>query len=263
MTYYPDPDRYQQIALGGPTGPYDCTGWSAAWIVDAHSQGAIRTTGRKVRLHSDEPIPDSDSPGLNLPQADAAVLDITNGRINLDTRVQYNALPRDQVRWRITDGRWATVQVQRGVLVARGFLEGFTGAHAITVHARPIDSIPVIGDPLVPHYVPASWDAIFDAAEALTGGRVYTSFTRDLTPDYRWVCRPTGTATIRAFRRFTADGRVVGTYHTRGMAVDCTPPRYVPGVGRRPGRYLVQLVIPGKRRNGWFVSAQFASEIQP
>jgi hypothetical protein len=263
VSYTPDIDRYQQIPLGGATGPYDCTAWSAAILVDAHTQGAIQTTGRQIRLHTDEPVPDWDSPGLRLPQVDGAVVDVTNGRVQLDTRVQLNSLRRTEIEWRIKDGRWATIQVQRGVLVARGFLQGFSGAHALTVHARATDGIPIIGDPLVPHYVAASWDAIFDAAEALTGGRVYSQFTRDLTPDYHWVCRPTGSAVFRAFRRFSSDGRVLGTHTTRGMDVPCTPPRYVPGTKRRPGRYLVQLVIPGKPRNGWFVSAQFAEEIIP
>ncbi len=266
MTYTPDIRNYQQIPLGGATGPYDCTAWSSAILVDAHSQGAIKTTGRQIRLHTDEPIPDWDSPGLNLPQCDAAVVDVTNGRVNLDTRVQYNSLSRNDIEWRIKDGRWATIQVQRGVLVARGFLTGFSGAHALTVHARPIDHIPVIGDPLVAHYVAASWDAIFDAAEALTGGRIYSSFTRDLTPDYHWVLKPVKPATIRAFAKYAVtNGKITGAAkrYTHGTDVRCTPPRYFPGDAKHKARYLVQLVAPGSNRDGWYVDARYAEEIIP
>ncbi len=264
-TYTPDIRRYQQIELGGATGPYDCTAWSAAILVDAHSRGAIRTTGRQIRLHSDEPVPDWDSPGLNLPQADAAVLDITNGRINLDTRVQSRSLSRAEVQWRIIDGRWATIQVVRGVLVSRGYGgdSSFSGAHALTVHARPIDNAPVIFDPLVPYGIAASWDAIFDAAEALTGGHVYSQYTRDLTPDYHWVLHPVEPATFREFYRFASDGRILGKYTTKGTDVRCTVPKYVPAKGSRPARYLVQLVAPGSNRNGWWVNARYAQEINP
>lgn len=266
MTYLPDITKYQQLVYGGATGNVDCTSWSAAILVDAHSQGAMKTTGRAIRLHTDEPVPDPRSPGLNLPQVDEAVLAVTANRINLDTLVGSRSLSRAEVQARIIDGRWATIQVNRGVLVNRGFLDGFRGGHAFTVHA--VDGVPVIGDPLTPHYVRASWDAIFDAAEALTGGRIYSQFTRDLTPDYHWVCKPVPPATVRGFYRYLLDanGRIthpLEKHYTRGRDLRCSPPKWHGSTGRFPGRMLVQITAPNSQKNGWFVNAGLAKEIIP
>lgn len=269
MTYTPDIRAYQQLLYGGPTGPYDCTAWSGAILVDAHTQGAIKTTGRAIRLNTDEAVPDGSSPGLNLPQVDEAVLKITTSRgraVDLDTRVQGRSLTRAEAQFRIVDGRWATVQVLRSVLVNRGFLDGFRGGHALTVHAL---DVPVIGDPLVAHYVRASWDVIWDAAEALTGGYIYAQFTRDLTLDYRWVLAPKPPATVRVFNHFIVkDGRIarIEKATTRGTHVKCTVPRYVRGKAGAPAywsRYLVQLVAPGHARDGWYVDARWAEELNP
>ena len=258
-TYTPDPDRYQQIPLGGATGPYDCSAWSSAWIVDAHTKGGTKVTGRAIRLASDEPRPDPASPGLNLPQTDNAVYRLTSGKVNLDTRVQGQALTRGAAQSLIIDGRWAVVQVIRGILVDRTALSGFRGAHAITVHARPIDSAPVIGDPLDTHYVVTSWDAVWDAAEALVHsfapGKVYAQFTRDLTPDYRAVI-PAGPM----YRYIVKDGRITGrvAYRIAGWNRTCTPPRYV------PGKYARQLVmLTSGPHKGWYVNARYAHEVQP
>jgi hypothetical protein len=270
VTYTPDIRAYQQLQFGGPTGPFDCTAWSGALLVDAHSQGAIKTTGRAIRLRTDEAVPDRSSPGLNLPQVDEAVLEITTARgkpVDLDTRVQLRSLSRADVQFRIVDGRWATIQVLRDVLVRRGFLDGFRGGHALTVHTligQP--DVFILGDPLVDHYVRCSPDALFDAAEALTGGHIYAQFTRDLTPDYH-VRIPNGTE----FARFHLDsaGRIarVSRHVSHNAAWQrCTPPRYhasAPGKPKGWARQLVQITEPGSNRNGWFVSAKYAQEIVP
>lgn len=270
MTYVPDIRAYQQIPLGGATGYADCTAWSAAILVDAHTQGAVKTTGRAIRLRTDEPVPDAASPGLNLPQVDEAALEITTARgrpVDLDTRVQLRSLSRSEIRFRITDGRWATVQVMRNVLVNRGFLSGFRGGHALTVHTNAGQpDVPVIGDPLVPNYVRCSWDAIFDAAEALTGGRIYAQFTRDLTPDYV-MSIPEG----QPFRRFhlNDNGRIVRTsWHESSSNVtrSCSVPRYHAAAAGKPKRWsrqLVQIHAPGGGRDGWWVSAKWARELNP
>jgi hypothetical protein len=122
-TYTPDPRKHQQLGYGSPTGNVDCSAESGGWLVDADTQGAIMTTGRNIRLHTDEPVPDRASPGLNLPQVDASVLEITTARgkpVDLDTRVGLRSLSRADVKFRIVDGRWATIQVLRGVLVSAG-----------------------------------------------------------------------------------------------------------------------------------------------
>lgn len=270
MTYTPDIASYQQLRYGGATGPFDCTAWSAAILVDAHTLGALKTSGRAVRLNTDEPVPDPSSPGLNLPQVDAAVLKITTARgktVDLDTYVGFRSLSRADVQFRVVDGRWATLQVMRNVLVNRGFLEGFRGGHALTVHTlvgQP--DLPVLGDPLVDHYVRASWDALFDAAEALTGGRIYSQFTRDLTPDYH-ARIPHG----EEFAQFVLNAageitRVIRHVSMNGAYQRCTPPRYHSSASGKPkgwARQLVQITEPGEKRHGWWVSAKYAKEIIP
>lgn len=273
MTYTPDIREYQQLSYGSPTGPFDCTAEQSAVLVDAHTNGVVKTTGRAVRLHTDEPVPDPKSPGLNLPQVDEAVLEITTSRgrpVDLDTRVGFRSLSRADVRFRITDGRWAGIQVWRGVLVNRGFLEGFGRGHALTVHTLPGEpDVPIFGDTLVPHYVRGSWDALFDAAEALTGGRIYAQFTRDLTPDYHAVIPPLPAGTT--FRRFhlNDNNRIVDiTHHENDGPTDyrCTVPRYhgaAKGKPKRWGHQLVQITEPGARRNGWWISNRWAEELNP
>jgi hypothetical protein len=270
MTYTPDITHYQQIPLGGPTGPFDCTAWGTAILVDAHTGGATKTTGRAIRLHSSEPIPDRSSPGLNLPQTDTAVLEITNGRVNLDTRVQGMALTRAEAQSRILAGRWANVQVWRQILIDRGYGGGnhFGGGHDITVHARPIDMVPVIFDPLVPHGIPASWDAIWDAAEyyveGFAPGKVYTQYTRDLTPNFEVVIVPPAGKRAQTFIQFILDanGRIYRRkqHTTGGLRRPCTPKTWHPSVIKGvPGRYLV-MITEGRFKNMW-VDARYSHEV--
>lgn len=266
MTETPDIRAYQQ--LDEPrTGPFDCTAYSAAILLHAHTKGVTTTTGRTVRLRSDEPIPDPDSPGLNYPQVDASIRKIAP-KVDLDTRVGYQALTREQVRNRAVDGRWFAEQVLRAVLLERGMggNSGFRGGHSITVHVRPIDNEPVIFDPLVPYGIRATWDALFDAAEACpgAGGRINTLWTRDLTPDYHAVVRPDRGFDERRFAHFLVrDGEIVDsrTDTTRGFDVDCTPPRYFPNKAGGKGRLLVQLT-EGKRQ-GWYLDDRWAKEKNP
>jgi hypothetical protein len=201
---------------------------------------------------------------------DAAVIDITNGRVDFDTRVQGRSLSRAEVKWRIKDGRFCGMSVLRSELVRHGFVTGFRGGHDITVFTREAEpDQPLMFDSLVPSIVRVSWDAVFDAAEALTGGLIYAQFTRDLTPDYRWVLKPTPPATVRVFNHFIVeDGRIarIEKATTRGTDVVCTPPKYVPAKAGKPAvwsRYLVQLVAPGHHRDTWWTDARWAEEQKP
>lgn len=273
-TYVPDPRAYLQLRHGDPYGGYNCTAWGAAFRVDAHSKGATKTTGIAVRSHSDEPRPDPSSPGLNLGQVDESVKVITHDKIDFDTRVQGRSLPRGDVQWRVRDGRFCGLSVDRGVFVRRGFLEGFTGAHDVTLFTRDTEpNQPLLFDPLVPTITRVSWDVAFDAAESLTGGYVYAQFTRDLTPDYHWVLEPKAPATVRVMNHFIV--RNIGGFNrivriekvtTRGTDVKCTPPRFIRGKAGAPDywdRYLVQLIAPGHARDGWYVDARWAEELNP
>lgn len=268
----PDIRDYQQ--LDEPkTGPYDCTAYTGAVLLHAHTKGVTTTTGRTVRLRSDEPIPDPDSPGLNYPQIDASIRKIAPA-VDLDTRSGYQALTRGQIKNRAVDGRWFGIQVLRGVLVHRGFggNSDFMGGHSISVHTREIDNEPVILDSLVPWAIRTGWDALFDAGEACpgAGGRINTIWTRDLTPDYHVVIRPPKGYDEQGFARFIVrynpskkrseivDSRPEAT---PGFEGDCAPPRYFANKAGGKGRLLVK--ITEGQFKGWYVDDRWAREKNP
>ena len=258
LSYLPDITRYQQLLQGDPYGAFNCTAYAAAWITDAHTAGKTLLTGREVRAHTNEPVPDPNSPGLNLPQVDWSVIGLTGGKVNLDTRIW---IPTPIAEALIVDGRWAVVQVLRGVLVDHGFLEGFRGGHAITVHTSA-DGIPIFGDPLVGHYIRGSWSSLWAAASALIHqpGRANVSLTRDLTPDYR-VSVPAGSE----FVLFNVTNNVItGSNELTtpgGVHQPCTPPRWYDWPGPRTGRRLAE--ITAGPRKGLFVHAKWTYEVQP
>lgn len=265
MTYYtPDPARYQQLKVGGVTGPVDCTAHGGAWVTDAHTKGAIKLSGRAIRLASSEPIPDPTSPGLNVSQVDAAIYRLTDGKVNLDT-VDPRVMTRQTLKARVVAGQWVNLAVSRRVLVARGYggSHGFTGAHDITVHCKPGDATPVIGDPLVPYYIRSTWDAVLDAAQAVTGsGLIFSSFTRDLIPEYRVNVQPKAGYDRLSFVRYHLDslGRIASRarYTSGGFTATCTPPRYFTGTNGISGRRLVRLTSGS--REGWYISANWSEE---
>ena len=261
-TYIPDIKRYQQLVYGGATGSVDCTAWGGALVTDAHTRGGIKLTGRAIRLASSEPVPDPGSPGLNVQQVDAAIYKLTGGKVNLDTPTP-GTFGRVQVRDRAVDGQWVNLAVRRSVLVDRGYggSSGFRGAHDITVHARATDLAPIIGDPLVPYYFASTWDAVLDAAQAVTAtGYIYASFTRDTTKDYRASVTPRTGQTRRQFARYylNSDGTIRSRemHVTSGFSASCTPPRY------HAGAYARQLVqLTSGTRKGWWISAVYAREV--
>lgn len=264
----PDIRDYQQLVYGGATRSVDCSGWSGAINTDAHTRGATKLTGRAIRLASNEPVPDPESPGLNVQQVDAAIYKLTGGKVDMWTPTP-GTIGRAGFRDHLIDGRWVHVAVKRGVLVDRGFggSSGFRGSHAITVHARMTDLSPVIGDPLVPYYYAASWDAILDAAEAVTpSGLLYVSFTRDLTVDYRVSVHPDPGKRRKKFLRYfvDGDGRITGrkASYTTGFSATCTAPRMHTGsVQTRNGRVAVarELVkLTSGSRDEWWINAVYA-----
>lgn len=268
VTYIPDPRDYQQIRLGGITGPVDCTGWGGAFRVDAHTKGQIKTTGRALRLNSDEPVPDKNSPGLTLGQVDEAIIKVTHGRVDLDTRAQGRAISRKEATFLIKDGRFMGASLRRGVLVDRGFVHGFSGSHDATFFVRDTEPDQLLMfDSLVPYIVRVSWDAAFDACESLTGiGQIYAQFTRDLTPDYH-VRIPYG----QEFAQFFLDAngkitRVVKHISRNAHWQRCSTPRYhgsAPGKPQGWARFLVEITDPGQKRDGWLVDHRYAKEIIP
>lgn len=263
MAYVPDIKRYQQLVYGGATGKYDCTAWGGALVADAHTQGATKLSGRAIRLASNEPVPDSTSPGLNVQQVDDAINKLTGGKVNLWTP-DPRSIGRVGVRDHILDGRYAHVAVKRSVLVDRGYggTSGFRGAHDIVLRVRLTDLAPIIGDPLVPYWYASSWDAVLDAMQAVTtGGYMFCSFSRDLTADYRArVPAPKPPATRRRFYKYYVNdaGKITRRAwgYTDGFTATCTPPRTHTGAYTRE---LVQLTSGG--RKGTWINAVYASKV--
>ncbi len=252
----PDIRDYQQLVFGGATRAVDCAAWSGAIDTDAHTRGTIKLTGRQIRLASDEPVPDVGSPGLNVQQVDEAIYKLTSGRVNMWTPTP-GSIGRAGVRDAVVDGRWVHIAVKRGVLVDRGYggSSGFRGSHAITLHIRSTDLAPIIGDPLVPYYYAASWDAVFDAAQAVTNtGYIYCSFTRDLTADYTFRVP----ADRRYLQYYVTAGRItkrIRRYTENGFSGTCTPPRMHTGVYTRE---LVQ-ITSGAHEGRW-ISSYYAEK---
>jgi hypothetical protein len=260
MAYTPDIRKFQQLVYGGATGSVDCSAWAGAIECAAHTQGNSILSGRSIRLASNEPVPDPRSPGLNVTQVDAAVYKLTGGRVNFDTPWP-GSFGRVATRDRVIDGQWVHIAVKRAILVDRGYggSSGFRGSHAITIHHRSTDLAPIIGDPLVPYYYSSTWDAVLDAAQAVTAsGDIFASFSRDLTTDYRAVVRPRAGADTRVFYRYlVSNGRITGRtrHRTAGFTATCTPPRTHTGTLTRE---LVQLTSGS--RKGWWISATYARE---
>src|SRR5262245_58218945 len=74
---------------GDPFGWSNCTAYAGAMAGDFDTCGATVLTGERVRQLSSEPIPDTDSPGLNLRQIDEAM-----NRYGIDLETRYR-LPWD------------------------------------------------------------------------------------------------------------------------------------------------------------------------
>lgn len=183
MTFQLAPiDRYQQ--LPEPiTGDVDCTAWAFALAAYIDSDGTWSLTGRQVRLASNEPKPDPDSPGLNLPQADAAVFALTRGAVNLDVRVGRLAVTPTEADRRLRAGQWAVIQVQRGILRAAGIglRNRFAGGHAAVLGFHQTKKRFVLGDPLIDLWEDVNVAAVWRACAAIAGaGRANMAFTRDV-----------------------------------------------------------------------------------
>jgi hypothetical protein len=265
MTYYPDPERYQQLGNGDPYGYADCTAWSAAYCVDADREGTFRTTGTAVRKHSDEPIPDRRSPGLNLPQADASVIEITKGKVDLDV---HTGMDIDRAEWLIKSGRYAMVQVNRSVLVHAGYggANDFTGGHCEATSWRGGE--PSLFDPLIKHTQRMNgFGVLWRAAGALvTGvggsvvgyGRANVAFTRDVTPD--WVAAVPAETTFTRLILDATGRNVIGRRRPTtkgGFSALCSGPFYV----RSKSGPIKVVKLTSGRHAGWVIRSKWARQV--
>lgn len=155
----------------------------------ADTRGTLVYSGRRVRMASDEPTPDPKSPGLNLVQVDTALYRLSDGAINLDTQYRY---PFPKFQRDLIDGKWAVLQVERGVFVDAGLggKSPFRLGHAVAVGYDQNLRKPLLGDPLNRDWLPVTWDTLEEAAGALVFNRargthlgkglVYAAFSRDV-----------------------------------------------------------------------------------
>lgn len=247
---YVAPHSNQLGPSAGKTGPFDCTAHAAAMVADQGTCGAERFTGRSIRLATDEPVPDPQSPGLNLDQVDTALRSLTHGAVDLDVERMY---PAATTIARVLGGEPAVVQYQRSALIAMGlgFGNGFGGGHA-----SKLDGVGGLhlDDPLTKRFPITAAQATTLMASLIVGapphqhaigiGRAYVAFGPDSIHS-RWVAHIPGD-TDGSTRRFSIyyvrDGKVISTRvgFTRGFTVNSTAPATY-SWGAHPTQRLVVL----------------------
>lgn len=233
MTTYIAPHGDQLSAVAGPTGKYDCTAWAASMALDQATEGAIRVSGRAIRLASPEPVPDRQSPGLNLDDVDAAIHKLTINQVDVDVRRMYDA---SAALDRIAGGQAAIVQFQRSRLISEGFSFGdpFSGGHA-----AKMDGIGGLhlDDPLTKRFAISRSQAItllgslivvdrFGHPHQIGSGNAYVGFVVAKNAVH-WRVAISGSADYAVFNVDTARRVVIGNprvRHTGGFSADCSAP---------------------------------------
>jgi len=268
--FHPTHQAQLTLQFGGKFGRFNCTACSAGMVGQAHTCGASLFTGAQIRAASTEATPDPKSPGLNLPQVDAALFKLSGGKINLDTRIHY---PFAEFQRRIIEGEQAILQINRGVFIDTGNGHGntFRGGHAIAVGK---DSVTLWADDPLTGRFPTQWEDLRQSAGRLIVkddgtiaglGFVYASFSQDITKTVTWkaTIHPTGGATRVAFWRYFVDssGRITRrvSASTGGFSASCTSPRSYPWPSKSLRKSLVKLTTGAYK--GWYVSSDYARSI--
>lgn len=257
-----------QLKQGGSTGPYDCTAWAASRAIGHATCGATVPSGRTVRLMSNEPIPDPNSPGLNLPQVQAVAADFG---VFLDVHVGYRKVTFAEYERRRKAGQGCIIQVSYGPIADSKYDagRGFRGGHAIfeSLHAT-VDSLADGRAAGVFRYDGTVYtrSVMENAAGSLVIGSagpgpirvgqgfVWAAFTRDVVPSYRasvpngsyWAYQVSnGVVVLRALRT------------TGGFSSESTPPKTY-----RWGARSVTLVrLLSGSHAGRYISANYAKEV--
>jgi hypothetical protein len=198
------PRLQQQFNPRDSTSYADCCACSAGMLADADSKGKIVYDHAQVRRATNEPIPDNASPGLSWNQVDAALYQLSAGRINLDvhpTGSSFAPIPPA-----LRAGKWAGLAVWRGVLVdaGLGFSSPFRKGHAIVAAYEQDRKVPIIGDPLVDHWIDVTWALLERACRAFV---VSTGAGQDATGAYYALTRDVydvPTSTLHYSALFTA-----------------------------------------------------------
>lgn len=145
MSFIYKPRHQYQLRPGSaPTGGYDCTAYAAAMAIDRHTMGGVRVTGRQVRLASNEPTPDPDSPGLNIPQI---IQVAATWHVEL---IDRRGAPWSAVLTALREGRGVILQGDAEEFLGTPFVcqTGFRGDHAIYLNHETGDGDLYHMDPL-------------------------------------------------------------------------------------------------------------------
>jgi hypothetical protein len=78
-----NPRHQYQLLSSDPYGKYNCAAYATAMALDGATLGGLRVTGKLIRHISTEPIPDPNSPGLNLKQMVAVSKQLRVPMINM------------------------------------------------------------------------------------------------------------------------------------------------------------------------------------
>ncbi len=153
--------------------------------IDFATLGGVRVSGEWVRAMSDEPIPDTASPGLNIPQ----VIEVADKlHVHLS---DYTGSPWLTLAGAIAKRRAALVQGLRVHLPTCPSGTDFDGPHMILVYAmRPSTGISgaveyLVADPLCqsPLWIPGpnlrKYAESFGVATGLNGGGLRFALTRN------------------------------------------------------------------------------------
>lgn len=173
-----------QFVPSDATSRYDCTAASGAMLARIDSRGQFNFTHHDVRWHTNEPVPDFLSPGLNWNQVDASLFLLTGGKVNLDVRPAGSAFASLPAALRA--GKWAGLSIMRSVLVdaGLGYTSPFRGGHAVVLGYDQDRKLPILLDPLVSHPIDLSWVLMQRACEVFTASfgesGYYGALTRDV-----------------------------------------------------------------------------------
>ena len=269
-TYEADPS-FQLVASAGVTGKYDCTAHSASDAIDHATCGAKDPGGRTIRLATNEPIPDPDSPGLNLGQV--ANVALSRYGVYLDVRTGSRAVTWGEYERRRNEGQGAIIQLSYRPIAATkydAFGSRFFGGHAMfeSIHATYDPGADGLHGPgrwkhdgsVYPRSLmrSAAGQLVLGPKTTVGDGRVWAAFTRDVIPAYRAVVPP-GT-TLRTYD--VVNGVITGRsapFTTGGFSATCTVPlsRYWPATRLR--YTLVRLTSGGRKDK--YIAAKYAHEV--
>lgn len=257
-----------QLAMGGSTGPYDCTAWAASRAIGHSTCGAKLPSGRNIRLLSNEPIPDPNSPGLNLPQVQDVAWD--DYGVWLDVRIGARKVTWGEYEKRRNAGQGAIIQVRYAAIADSKYDagRGFRGNHAIfeTVHAtydsladgRYTGCFRYNGTVYTREILKTAAGQLDTGGGTRPGyGYVWAAFTRDVIPDYR-ASVPAG-----SFYAYTVVNGVVESKRLRttgGFSATCTPPRSYRWKNDASKTSTLVRLTSGSRA-GTYISAKYAKEV--